>query len=165
MAKQAENKTRSNISELEKAFFDKHLAYSIVALSNLISQNTTRNTLAGTSLSVYEWRIMRMAYIYKVICAADIINLFGLDKTTTSRAISRLHTRKLVRLSIDGADKRQTNVTLSAAGKRMHDKIIKRDKVSDESIEKILSRQELKSFHSAMKKLRVHVKENMLEKS
>ncbi len=163
MAKPTENKVRNSISELENAFFDKHLAYSIIALANLISQNTSKNTLAGTALSVSEWRIMRMAFIYKSICAADIINLFGLDKTTTSRAISRLHKRKLVRLTVDAKDKRQTNVSLSAAGKRLHDKIIKRDKVSDESIEKILSRQELKTFHSAMRKLRTHVKEKMLE--
>ena len=154
-------KTDSSIIELENDFFENHVAYSIVALANLITQNTIKNTLAGTSLSVYEWRIMRLAFIYGQICAADVINLFGLDKTTTSRSVSKLKSRKLVKLSLDPDDKRQTNISLSAAGKRLHSKIIQRDQVSDESIEEIFSPRELKTIHGAMRKLRPHVK-NML---
>ena len=150
---------KTNIRELEDEFYDTHVSYSIIALANLVTLNTMKNTLDGTNLTVNEWRILRLTFIYGSICAADVINLFGLDKTTTGRAISRLKTAKLVKLSVDSMDKRQTNVSLSTAGKKLHDQIIKRDSVSDDSIEKILTKGELSAFHKAMRKLRLHVKE------
>lgn len=155
----AKKRVRRDIDTVENDFFDTHVAYSIIALANLITLNTMKNTLEGTGLSVNEWRVMRMAAIYGSICAADIINLFGLDKTTTGRAISRLHKRRLVKQAVDADDRRQTNVSLSATGKKMHDRIIKRDSISDNYIETILSQREIKSFHAAMRKLRHHVKQ------
>jgi len=152
-------KSKKDIGDLENEFFDTHVAYSIVALANLITLNTMKNILAETQLSVNEWRILRMTYIYNSISAADVINIFGLDKTTTSRAISKLGEAKLIKLSVNPRDKRQTYILLTAAGKRLHDKIILRDNISDESIEKILSRQEIRSFHKTMNKLRLHVKD------
>ncbi len=150
---------KKNIRELENEFYDSHVSYSIIALANLISLNTMKNTLDGTQLTVNEWRVLRLAFIYGSICAADVINLFGLDKTTTGRAISRLKNAGLVKLSVDSSDKRRTNVTLTAAGTRLHHQVIKRDSVSDDSIEQILTAAELRSFHRAMKKLRLHVKD------
>ncbi len=155
-------KVKSNIRDLENEFYDSHVSYSIIALANLVSLNTMKNTLDGTKLTVNEWRILRLAFIYGSICAADVINLFGLDKTTTGRAITRLKNARLVKLAVDPRDKRQTNVSLSSEGRKLHDQVIKRDSVSDDSIEKILTKSELSSFHKAMKKLRLHVKD-MLE--
>lgn len=153
---------KKDITELESDFFDTHVAYSVVALANLITQNTVKNTLAGTSLLVNEWRILRMAYIYKSITAVDVINLFGLDKTTTGRAITKLADAGLVILSVNPGDKRQTRISLSPEGKRLHNKIIRRDNISDEFIENILTQQQIKSFHKIMSKLRLHVR-NMLD--
>ena len=156
-------KSNTNIRELENEFYDTHVSYSIIALANLVTLNTLKNTLSDTGLSVNEWRILRLTFIYDSICAADVINLFGLDKTTTSRAISGLNRAKLVKLTTDSEDKRQTNVSLTASGRKLHNQIIKRDNVSDASMEKILTRQELKSFHSVMQKLRTHAKEMLAE--
>lgn len=153
------NKNKQDINELENNFFNSHVAYSVVALANLITLNTLKNTLAEQKLSVNEWRILRMAYLYQPISAINIINLFGLDKTTTSRAITKLRDNKLIKLSVNTQDKRQTDFLITAKGRHLHDKIIKHDNISDESIEKVLTKQEIKSFHKAMTKLREHVKE------
>ena len=153
------SKPKRDISDLENRFFNSHVAYSVIALANLITQNTFKNTLADSKLSVTEWRILRMTFLYDSISAIDVINIFGLDKTTTSRAITKLHEAKLVRSSVNTQDRRQTIFLLTASGKRLHDKIIKKDNISDESIEKVLSKNEIRSFHSTMKKLRVHVQD------
>ncbi len=162
LRKKGTKRTKSDITDLENNFFNSHVAYSIIALANLITQNTFKNTLTGTELSVNEWRILRLTYLYQSICAVDVISIFGLDKTTASRAITRLRDAKLIRSSVNKQDRRQTDFLLTAGGKRLHDKVIKQDNISDDSIEKVLSKQEIRSFHSTMKKLRVHVKK-MLE--
>ena len=40
-------KSKTNIRELENEFYDSHVSYSIIALANLISLNTMKNTLDG----------------------------------------------------------------------------------------------------------------------
>ena len=150
---------KSEIDKLEQKLFNSNVGYSIIALANLITLNTSKNTLAKEKLSVNEWRILRLTYLYEPISAIDIITLFGLDKTTTSRAITKLRDAKLIKLSVNIHDRRQTDFQLTANGKRLHDKIIKKDNISDKSIERILTKKEIQSFHIAMNKLRSHVKE------
>jgi DNA-binding MarR family transcriptional regulator len=156
----SENKNdKRDIRELEQRLFNTHTPYSIIALANLITLNTSKNTLAGHKLSVNEWRILRLAFLYQPISAIDVINLFGLDKTTTGRAITKLRDAKLIRLTVNTLDRRQTYFQLTSSGKRLHDKIIKQDNVTDKLIEKVLTKNEIQSFHVTMNKLRSHVKE------
>ena len=151
--------TKSDIDKLEQELFNSDIGYSIIALANLITLNTSRNTLARQKLLVNEWRILRLTYLYEPISAIDIITLFGLDKTTTSRAITKLRDAKLIKLTVNAQDRRQTYFQLTASGKRLHDKIVKQDRISDKSIDGILTKKEIQSFHVAMNKLRSHVKE------
>lgn len=158
-------KSNKDIADRETRFFDSHVAYAIIALANLITQNTLKHTLAGTKLSVNEWRILRLTYIYQSVCAADVITVFGLDKTTTGRALTGLREAKLIRSAANSLDRRQSNFTLSAAGKRLHDRIVRQDNISDRAIEKVLSKAEIAAFHTCMHKLRAHVRNRLKQGS
>ncbi len=158
-------RTKRNVPELEDNFFSTHVAYSVIALANSITQNTLKNTLVDSSLSVNEWRILRLTFLYQSISAIDVIEIFGLDKTTTSRAITKLRDAKFIKMTPNKEDRRQTHFDLTAAGKRLHNKIIKRDNISDTSIENVLSTKEIASFHRTMKKLRTHVKNMIMQEN
>jgi DNA-binding MarR family transcriptional regulator len=152
-------RTDPRIAEAEQAFFDHNLTYSIMVLANLIGRNTSRHALAGAPVNLNEWRALRMIRMFAPICAADIIDLLGLDKTTVSRAITRLHELGLARLSANSSDRRQTLIRLTAAGTRLHDRLLPKDQGNDASFEQALTPVELKQFLRVMQKLRPHALE------
>ena len=156
--------TRQSIAGKEQAFFDRHLAYSIMVLANLISRNTSRRTLAGTPLKINDWRVLRLTQMFGPLCAIDVINLLGLDKTTTSRAIGRLDELDLVELAPNPDDRRQTLISLTAKGRAMYDHVAPRDRASDSSFQRVLTAAELRRFHLLMGKLRRHAQQ-LLDKS
>ena len=145
-----------DLEAAESKFFDSNLAYSIIVLANLIARNTSRHTLRDAPVNVNEWRILRLVETFGPICASDVIELFGIDKTTAGRAVSRLSDLKLVKPAPDPADRRRTLISSTSAGRRLHARIAPRDRAYDASFEKVLSRDEVRRFHQLMKRLRPH---------
>lgn len=167
MKKEAKNKgaNECSIFEREEDFYDNHLAYSIMVLANLITKHTSQVTLASASISINEWRVLRLVSIFGPISAADIINTIGMDKTTVSRTITGLHKANLIRLHTNSADRRKTLLTLTAAGKKIHNKINPLAEASDRSFEQQLSDDERKHIGPIMHKLRRYAKEKLAQNS
>jgi DNA-binding MarR family transcriptional regulator len=149
--------TKSRIvAEAESRFFNTNVAYSIMVVSNLIARVTTQGALAGLKLSLSEWRVMRLVSIFGPMSAAEIVTAIGMDKTTVSRMITRLHEAEFLKLAPNAADRRQTLVSLTPAGTRVHDRIAKVDEQFDRTFESLLSPAQLKAFHDVMAILREH---------
>lgn len=75
-------------------------------------------------VSITEWRIMALLAIEAPIPAARICQVIGLDKAPVSRCLASLAAAGLVRVRPDGEDARRRPVALTAAGRRLHDRII-----------------------------------------
>lgn len=76
-------------------------------------------------VGVTEWRIMALLAIEAPIPAARICQVIGLDKGPVSRCLAGMEEAGLVRVKPDRNDARLRPVALTAAGRRMHDRIIK----------------------------------------
>ena len=76
-------------------------------------------------VGVTEWRVMALLAIEAPIPAARICQVIGLDKAPVSRCLAALEQAGLVRVKLDGADARRRPVALTAAGRKLHDRIIK----------------------------------------
>lgn len=153
----APTKAGSRLSEERRAeFFGDNLAFSIMVLANLIARITSQHALADSKLSLTEWRVLRITHIFGPLSAADIIATIGLDKTTVSRMITSLHEAQLIKLLPNAADRRQTLISLTAAGTRLHDRIVPVDEEFDRSFESLLSAAEVTSFREVMKRLHSH---------
>ena len=132
------------------------ITYYLMSIANLIARNTAHRTLSGSGLSLNEWRVLRFVALAPSSLASDVIASLGIDKTTVSRAIARLGTRRLVVLKINPEDRRETRLSLSAAGRRLHDRYHPVDQAVDASFEKRLSRSEATTLRRLLVKLHTH---------
>ncbi len=76
-------------------------------------------------VGVTEWRVMALLATEAPIPATRICQVIGLDKAPVSRCLAGLEEAGLVRVKLDRADARLRPVALTAAGRRLHDRIIK----------------------------------------
>jgi len=142
----------------EEDFYRNHLAYSIMVLANLITKHTSQTTLAESHVNINEWRILRLISLFGPMSAAHIITTIGMDKTTVSRTVTALHKAKLIKLQVHSEDRRQTLLSLTAAGRKILDKIGPLAEASDRSFESELTADELKLIRPIMSKLHKYVK-------
>lgn len=73
----------------------------------------------GVGVGLTEWRVIVQIAIEAEITANRICAIVGLDKASVSRAVSALQARGLIEVS--AADGRSNALTLTAAGRRLHD--------------------------------------------
>jgi DNA-binding MarR family transcriptional regulator len=132
------------------------ITYYLMSIANLIARNTAHRTLRGSGLSLNEWRVLRFVALVPSALASDVIASLGIDKTTVSRAIASLGAKKLVRLTPNPEDRRETRLSLSAAGRRLHDRYQPVDQAVDASFEKELSRSEAATLRRLLVKLHSH---------
>lgn len=149
----------TSLEAREREFFANNLAYSVMVLANLIGRITNQTTLQDFALGINEWRVMRMVHIFGPISAADIILTIGMDKTTISRTVTNLHDAGYIKLTPNPRDRRQTLISLTPAGTRMHNKIVPTDLAFDRSFEALLTPTELGHFRTVMNKLRPHAQQ------
>lgn len=147
----------------EREFFASNLTYSVMVLANLIGRITNQMTLQESTLGINEWRVMRMVHIFGPISAAEIILTIGMDKTTVSRTVTNLHNAGLIKLTPNPRDRRQTLISLTAPGVKMHNKIIPLDQDFDTSFEALLTPTEISYFQNIMNKLRPHAQQLLAE--
>jgi DNA-binding MarR family transcriptional regulator len=134
------------------------ITYYVMSIANLIAKNTTQRTLAGSGLTLNEWRVLRFVTLFTPALASDVIATIGMDKTTVSRAIARLHAAKLVALEPNPADRRETRLTLTERGRQLHAKLYPIDRAFDASFEKELTRKELAVLRPLLAKLHHHAR-------
>lgn len=98
----------------------------------LLALLANRLTVADNALyrgtfgvGVTEWRVMALLAIEAPIPAARICQVIGLDKAPVSRCLAGLEEAGLVRVKLDRNDARLRPVALTAAGRRLHGRIIK----------------------------------------
>lgn len=132
------------------------ITYYLMSIANLIARNTAHRTLRGSGLSLNEWRVLRFVALAPAALASDVIASLGIDKTTVSRAIASLRARRLMVLTPNPEDRRETRLSLSSAGRRLHDRYQPVDQAVDASFEKRLSRSEAATLRHLLVKLHAH---------
>ena len=94
-------------------------------LANKLTVSANALYRARFGIGITEWRVMALLAIEAPIPAARICQVIGLDKAPVSRCLAALEAAGLVRVKLDGRDARRRPVALTAAGRRLHDRIIK----------------------------------------
>ena len=132
------------------------ITYYLMSIANLIARNTSQATLRGSGLRLNEWRVLRFVALAPSALATDVIASLGIDKTTVSRAIASLRQARLIVLRPNPADRRETRLSLSAAGRRIHDRYQPVDQAVDASFEEKLTRAEAATLRRLLVKLHHH---------
>lgn len=76
-------------------------------------------------IGVVEWRMLSMLAVESDITANRICQAIGLDKSAVSRSLQTLEAAGRVRSQADPKDARSSTVSLTEAGKALHDRVLK----------------------------------------
>ncbi len=99
------------------------LPYRLSVLSNTVSAAIAEAYSERFGLTIPEWRVMAVLGRFPGISAAEVAERTAMDKVAVSRAVSRLLDSARIRRSFADADRRRSILNLSAAGRRIHQRI------------------------------------------
>ncbi|WP_417515898.1 MarR family winged helix-turn-helix transcriptional regulator [Minwuia sp.] len=98
---------------------DETLNFQVVALSNKLSLTVARRALADDGLTLREWRIMMVVFIFGPSIARKISEIALLDPAHVSRTVHAMRRNGLVEFRENAEDRRQIIVALTAEGDRI----------------------------------------------
>ena len=97
-----------------------YLPYRLSVVSNKASSLIARAYQARFGLTIQEWRIIAVLGAGQPLTAQGLCEATAMDKVTVSRAIRKLDQRGLVARRPNPADKRASDVTLTAEGEAIY---------------------------------------------
>ena len=89
------------------------------ALANTLSRGAAARYSREFGVSLMEWRIVGTLALDAPLSLKQLARRFDLDKGQSSRAVTALLGRGLVRRSVNGADRRSFMLRLTPAGWRL----------------------------------------------
>jgi len=100
---------------------DTYLPALIITLGNKISLHAAREAAQAHGLDVREWRVMLILGADGKSTINEVADRVAMDRGGTSRSISRLEERGLIRRFDDPGDRRRSLVDLTPKGGSLHD--------------------------------------------
>ena len=137
----------------ESLTLQQFLPYRCVTLAERISTSLSRIYAEQFGVSVAEWRILTVLAENERLQARDIGRIIRMDKVKVSRAVASLLDRKLLLRTPSKIDGRASDLRLSAAGKRLYNKIVPRALDWEELLVETLSVDERKHLFALLDKL------------
>lgn len=101
---------------------DDFLPYRLSVATNAVSQVIAR-AYEAAGLKTNEWRLVAVLAEDGELTQQAIVRRTKLDKVSVSRAAQGLETRGLVRRTPDPADARSLRLSLTAAGRKLHERV------------------------------------------
>ena len=112
------------MSDLIALDFAHFLPYRLSVLANTVSQDIASEYEQRFGLTVTQWRVMAILGRHDDLAARDVALRTAMDKVAVSRALTGLMQRKLVSRRVATSDRRASRLRLTAAGRRIHDRIV-----------------------------------------
>lgn len=84
---------------------------------------TARKTLAGFDLTEQQWRVIRTTYLNGELNAQTLASQSAILGPSLSRILNRLEEEGLLLRKVSPGDQRELIISLSAKGKRLHQKV------------------------------------------
>lgn len=98
--------------------------YFLSAVNNALSRGASQRYLRMFGIGIVEWRVVSMLAIEPDIPASRICDVVALDKSGTSRALSRLAEMGAVSFEASPSDPRRKIWRLNAKGYDLHDRVL-----------------------------------------
>ncbi|MEP5766617.1 MAG: MarR family winged helix-turn-helix transcriptional regulator [Halieaceae bacterium] len=112
------------MSASEVIKLEEFLPYRLSILSNTVSNAIADGYRGRFDLSIPDWRVMAVLARFPGSSAQDLVEWTQMDKVAVSRGVSRLLQRGLLLKNTADADRRRSELRLSAEGEAIYGKII-----------------------------------------
>ncbi|MEM8799754.1 MAG: MarR family transcriptional regulator [Pseudomonadota bacterium] len=115
-SKKSKSASDSRAQEIE-------IFFEMLAITNFTAQPFASSYAESHDITLHEWRVMRVIAVHPACSQRDITNHLGLDKMTVNRAVVRLENAGRVAKTINPNDRRETLLSLTEGGLKLHDEI------------------------------------------
>ncbi|MFZ5693134.1 MAG: MarR family winged helix-turn-helix transcriptional regulator [Pseudomonadota bacterium] len=135
---------------------DERVSYRFSVISKRLDQTLAAMHAKTLGISLNNWKIMRVIGFFGPLSATGLGSRTSLDPDKITRAVDVLVQRGYVIRKDDEADRRRVVLTLSAKGRRVHDRIEMVAGTMEAEFLSVLTTQETKVLRSALTKLEQH---------
>ena len=94
-------------------------------LANKLTHTASARYRREFGVGIVEWRIMALLAIEPGIPAARACKVIGMDKGPVSRSVAFMTREGLVDVATDSGDARRRIITLTQAGRALHDRVLR----------------------------------------
>jgi DNA-binding MarR family transcriptional regulator len=130
------------------------LSFRLHVVANLLSRSAELRYRREFGVSLWEWRtVALLGGAAEPLSLNELSRSAGIDKSQMSRVVSGLAKRKLVLRAPDASDGRGVRLTLSRAGRRLYEGLIRAAGERDQAFLGCLNPTERKHLDSALAKL------------
>lgn len=135
---------------------DDTLNFQIVTLSNKLSLTVARRALAADNLTLREWRIMMVVFIFGPSMAREISEKALLDPAHVSRTVHTMEKAGLVRFDSNLRDRRQIIVHLTDKGAALTRNVLPKAVAVNDAFRSIYSDKEFATLISLLSRANEH---------
>ena len=129
------------------------LPYRLSVLSNTVSDAIASLYSARFRLTIPEWRVMAVIGRYPGLSAAQVAERTAMDKVAVSRAVSRLTRAGRLNRRTAAADRRRSELTLSATGRRVYRQVVPLAQAFERDLLAALNPAEMQTLRALLGKL------------
>lgn len=136
------------------------LSYRLHVVANLLSRGAELRYGREFGVSLWEWRTVALLGGAKGAQSLnELSRSAGIDKSQMSRVVSGLAARRLVLRAIDDNDGRGVRLTLTRAGRKLYEGLIRAAAERNDAFLDCLNDKERAAFDAALDKLAARARE------
>jgi DNA-binding MarR family transcriptional regulator len=135
---------------------DERVSYRFSVIAKRLEQTLSAMHAKKLGISISNWKTMRAIGLFGPLSATELGGRTSLDPDKITRSVDGLVERGYVIRKDDEADRRRVVLTLSAKGRRVHDKIEMIAGAMEAEFLSVLNAEENKALRSALTKLEQH---------
>ena len=129
------------------------VAFRLLGIASKLTQGFISRYTSQFGIGLPEWRTLGMMGQFGPLPSIRIAELAEMDRGAISRAVAWLEAKDLVRRIDDPTHKRRKIVALTAAGKRLHDRISALAQARQHRVLKLISPAEQETLNGIFEKL------------
>lgn len=103
---------------------DRYVPGYLTWIANKLTRGASQAYLAAFDAGIEIWRLLVLLAIETSMSAQRCSKVMGMDKGSVSRAFKTMQARGLITISLDASDGRLRVATITAKGRRLHNRIM-----------------------------------------
>lgn len=147
---------KSKTAKTRRVPLDERVSYRFSVIAKRLDQALAAMHAKKFGISVNNWKIMGVIAFFGPLSATEVGARTGLDPDKITRAVDTLVDRSYVIRKEDEADRRKVVLTLSARGRRVHDKIELVASAMEAEFLSVLTAEESRALLSSLSRLERH---------
>ena len=141
---------------------DSHVFYWLTQVIGARDRELTQG-LREFGLRVPEWRALAALYARQRCTMSELAELATIDRTTLTRTVDRMQDAGWLARLADGEDMRVTRLELTAAGRKLFDKVWPTAQRLNELALAGLSKPEIQQLHKTLERMRSNLEDYVSE--